>query len=604
MDVFQADLQKFLSEWDAGVWVSTLNKNTRVATLKRTDEYPMTLEVHFSIDYPRGATTIFSNGKQYRTKPNETISSAVDEALLLWNEHDEVSPKTAAATSESDDEHSSTESELLEWQSAVSNYRDDIQFSVSFDQTFQRFVVVLTMSLSQVRRLSNFLMIVPSSEELFRRYVIGAQKATTLQITVHMPPRACEDAFPQLRKVEQLSIQEDASVSQQPVNVRYVFVLKRMLEENLRNLSRSGHSIVDKLEVILDTFYFTFEECTTRCMVCWDLLNSSSMRITHCDREPCTFAVEQLGVGVSVVSELKEHPEVFEVLIALSCASACTSDKRDTFQPMCPVSVEHLRSSLNFVGPSSFFTENKEKNFSFLVQLIQQIPSVTKLLELSEGDESVLRRTLNRMVHPLAYPLLQWIVSSNRSLLKFIPPAHQVKALGSKQFLLLSSHPQRERKFRLWRTEMERLHGEGNGSFFAWHGSAIGNWHAILRDGLKLLSGTKWMTNGQVYGAGIYFAHSILTSLSYAGSPEGAWKGSSLLSHPSGCTVLALCEIIADSDVFKNHQNDIITVQNPDAICTRFLFLFPGGVTTLQALPPNKEIAMTLFEAFPDFLYR
>jgi hypothetical protein len=327
------------------------------------------------------------------------------------------------------------------------------------------------------------------------------------------------------------------------------------------------------------------------------------MRITHCYNERCTFAVEQLGVGVSLISELKNHPEVMEVLISLAYASASVSEKRDTFHPMCPISVEDLRSTIPFQGPGSFFLENKEKNFPFVKQLLQQIPSVDKLLDLSEGGQDVvLQRKLSSLIHPLAFPFLQWIVSSNRSHLECIPAAHQIKALGSRQFLLLSSNPQREWRFRQRRAELEQRNGEG--SFFAWHGSAMSNWHAILRDGLRVLSGTKLMTNGQAYGSGIYVAQSISTSLAYAPacSAEMLWKGATILNHSAGCTALALCEILSDRDVYNNHNNDIITVKDPDAICTRFLFFFPGGCSSVFGLPSNKEIATKLFQAFPDFL--
>ncbi|CAN0555244.1 unnamed protein product, partial [Ectocarpus sp. 12 AP-2014] len=44
----------------------------------------------------------------------------------------------------------------------------------------------------------------------------------------------------------------------------------------------------------------------------------------------------------------------------------------------------------------------------------------------------------------------------------------------------------------------------GTGSFFAFHGSAPGNWHGILRLGIKNMSGSEYMSNGSVCGKGIY----------------------------------------------------------------------------------------------------
>lgn len=57
---------------------------------------------------------------------------------------------------------------------------------------------------------------------------------------------------------------------------------------------------------------------------------------------------------------------------------------------------------------------------------------------------------------------------------------------------------------------------ERYGSFLAFHGSGFGNWHAILRTGLRNLSGTSLMSTGAVYGSGIYLAADSNTSWGYS----------------------------------------------------------------------------------------
>ena len=53
-----------------------------------------------------------------------------------------------------------------------------------------------------------------------------------------------------------------------------------------------------------------------------------------------------------------------------------------------------------------------------------------------------------------------------------------------------------------------------------YHGSALGNWHSILRDGLLVLSNTAYMTAGAVAGQGIYMARPsyFATSFQYSGA--------------------------------------------------------------------------------------
>jgi poly [ADP-ribose] polymerase 6/8 len=76
------------------------------------------------------------------------------------------------------------------------------------------------------------------------------------------------------------------------------------------------------------------------------------------------------------------------------------------------------------------------------------------------------------------------------------------------QFLLLSSPLEQSKKF----GELKAKHG----TFYAWHGSSFGNWHCIVRIGLKNYSGTSLMSCGAAYGPGIYLSPSSATSFGYA----------------------------------------------------------------------------------------
>lgn len=52
---------------------------------------------------------------------------------------------------------------------------------------------------------------------------------------------------------------------------------------------------------------------------------------------------------------------------------------------------------------------------------------------------------------------------------------------------------------------------------YLFHGSSLGNWYAILRNGLKNCSGTELMAHGQAYGSGIYLSNSASLSFGYGG---------------------------------------------------------------------------------------
>lgn len=346
---------------------------------------------------------------------------------------------------------------------------------------------------------------------------------------------------------------------------------------------------------------------TAQCFVCGDALGMDGMRLSYCGKELCTFSVERVGLGVDVLSEVTKRPEVFELLMLFTFASAVNAEKRDTFIPMCTVDLSHLNADLllAYHGPLNFFlSDTKTKNFRLILEVVQLIPSIQSMQQLSGGNSDVLRRRLNSL-HPLVYPFVQWVISSNRSHVQFIPQIYHVRGLGPHQYLLINHNAHKEQRFRALKAAAKRNSG-GSGSFFAWHGSATGNWHCILREGLRVYSGTKFMSSGQVYGSGIYLARSISTSLPYMGSSKGGWSNSARFTSPGGCTVLALCEVVSNPSIYADHNNDIITVSDEGSICTRFLFVFHGShgppASVISSLPSNEEIAAQLSAAFSFFV--
>ena len=74
----------------------------------------------------------------------------------------------------------------------------------------------------------------------------------------------------------------------------------------------------------------------------------------------------------------------------------------------------------------------------------------------------------------------------------------------SKQFVMISSSPERQTFF----DEQKAVYG----SVFAFHGSGIENWHAIIRTGLVNASGTALQVNGAACGSGIYVSLSVSSS--------------------------------------------------------------------------------------------
>jgi len=203
-------------------------------------------------------------------------------------------------------------------------------------------------------------------------------------------------------------------------------------------------------------------------------------------------------------------------------------------------------------------------------------------LKEAASDEAL--KMLLDEIDPLAFPLLRWVIQSNRTQLSLVHPSKQINEMKTPyQFTMLNSFPEHERKFQEWVTRSRREKG-GNGVFNAFHGSPVGNWHSILRTGLR---------SGHV--PGIYMAGQATISHGYMAvgqSQAVGWKNS-MFEHNNNISAIALLEV-AD----MRHNNKFVTggvvpegvnvALANELVCTRFLFFYPKGPTFTNAALNNR----------------
>lgn len=290
-----------------------------------------------------------------------------------------------------------------------------------------------------------------------------------------------------------------------------------------------------------------------RCLICDDPIDHVGLKPVICNKDICMMAYEEMGVGLDVTAELIRDPDTIDLLLTVLYAAAHGG-----------------RIELCFPEPVFDGVVNK----ALLETVLKVYPSVEEMVQLAM--RGTLKETLNS-AHPKAYPLLRWIISSNQAHIRPLQAEEHIPSIESKQqFVLLTAPIEKERRFQ----ELKRQ----SGSIFAFHGSGIGNWHSILRNGLKNYSNTKYMSTGAVYGAGIYFARHMATSMGYCQSRSGLmeWRNSGI--GKSGCTIMALCEIINRPSDFTTNGSDIIVVPHDEYVITRYLIVNPtSSYRTVQA---------------------
>ncbi|XP_062873698.1 protein mono-ADP-ribosyltransferase PARP8 [Trichomycterus rosablanca] len=335
------------------------------------------------------------------------------------------------------------------------------------------------------------------------------------------------------------------------------------------------------------------------CVVCDEphvFQNGPMLRPTVCERELCVFAFQTLGVMNEAADEIATGAQVVDLLVSM-CRSALESPRKVViFEPYPSVVDPSDHQSLAF--------NPRKKDYD---RVMRALDSLTSIREMTQASYLEIKKQMDR-VDPLAHPLLQWVISSNRSHIVKLPVTRQLKFMHTPhQFLLLSSPPAKESNFRAAKNLF--------GSTFAFHGSHIENWHSILRNGLIVASNTKLQLHGAIYGSGIYLSPLSSISFGYSGMNKKQQKVASkdetatnktnihLQSQKKGqqpqflqsrnLKCIALCEVITSAELHKH--GDIWVVPNTDHVCTRFFFVYEDGQvgdTSINTQDPgiNREI--------------
>uniref|UniRef100_A0A8C2FXW0 Poly [ADP-ribose] polymerase n=1 Tax=Cyprinus carpio TaxID=7962 RepID=A0A8C2FXW0_CYPCA len=304
----------------------------------------------------------------------------------------------------------------------------------------------------------------------------------------------------------------------------------------------------------------------------------SSRQPAVCTRELCVFSFYTLGVMSGAAEEVATGAEVVDLLVAMCRAALESPRKSIIFEP--------YPSVVDPNDPKTLAFNPKKKNYE---RLQKALDSVMSIREMTQGSYLEIKKQMDKL-DPLAHPLLQWIISSNRSHIVKLPLSRQLKFMHtSHQFLLLSSPPAKEARFRT----AKKLYG----STFAFHGSHIENWHSVLRNGLVNASYTKLQLHGAAYGKGIYLSPISSISFGYSGMGKGQHRMPTkdelvqrynrmntmpqsrpiqsrfLQSRNLNC--IALCEVITSKDLQKHGNIWVCPVS--DHVCTRFFFVYEDG---------------------------
>ena len=326
--------------------------------------------------------------------------------------------------------------------------------------------------------------------------------------------------------------------------------------------------------VKFDEFYKFMEKLvkivpklTDHCIVCGTLLDIPNGSYMNCGYGECPYKAEEYVLDDRVTEIIKTNPSSSKLMITLA-QKAMGSNRRDkVFEPypyfLLKNDIKMKRGDLSAIDGGDL---NKYKQFDLVDELIKKlsgkVSSFISFAAKAKNDQEVVDHFGFELYRTIRFVLL--------SLGCEVQPC---SLLGPEvQHYKIVHKPDVEERFR-------KLHGRN--TRFLYHGSGADCWYSIIRNGLKVASGTGMMFHGAAAGNGVYTAANYNTSLAYAsgaGTPN----------------ILGVFEVSTDKKYYTSgHGSNVCVINNPEALIMRYFIVHGKKVDPAKA---DKMFGMQLKE--------
>ena len=109
--------------------------------------------------------------------------------------------------------------------------------------------------------------------------------------------------------------------------------------------------------------------------------------------------------------------------------------------------------------------------------------------------------------------------------------------------------------------------------WYLYHGSVLGNWHSIVKNGIRNMSDTKLMSYGKAHGTGVYLSNDL--SISYKYGLEYTKDNKAV----STTACVAVVEILEDPEKYLK-TTGIYVIPNDKVLILRYLYMINKNIAS------------------------
>ena len=249
------------------------------------------------------------------------------------------------------------------------------------------------------------------------------------------------------------------------------------------------------------------------CTVCGNKLVIKGLKkISHCEKDYCRQQYYSLVTDNKVMDLYNQDPRVFMFLLNVFITGLTHPKVEQTFNPFPNIPDCNNITELKKIIPQELKLQNH-------IKLMDK-------LNTSNDDFDLFKK-----LEQNSYCIIKNAISNNYFSMS---SRENVIYDSSVIFIHINYSAEIENNFQQY--------------YYLFHGSPIYSWYPIIKNGLKVMSGTALQANGARYGHGIYFSDSFKFSLDYSQN----------IVTCSDTNVVGVFEILEDPVKFKKSNNTFV----------------------------------------------
>ena len=280
---------------------------------------------------------------------------------------------------------------------------------------------------------------------------------------------------------------------------------------------------------------------TDYCTICGCILNAKSLgKIQCCKKTKCICDSKIKIIDNRIIDTFNKDPIVSEFLIQVLISGSSHPKQDKIFKPL------PILPGINNFSEFKIKLEEEEKKGNLDIKNIIESKSDIELYKKIGSD---------------AYGIIINAISDNyfsmNTIKKFsteVLESQRLRLIEKKETVFESD----EIKFVGFNYSYE-IENTFKKEHFLFHGTPLYSWYPIVKNGLKVMSGTEFQANGAAYGNGIYFSDSFQFSLGYS-------------NRGNGKSVVGIFEINDDIEKYKKSPN-IYVIDNDKIMLLRYLVM-------------------------------